>query len=104
MRYVRYVRSRLDPTPSPRAIPSAARRLRCPADGKASGSATWIWHVGSLATLTGGPRLQVRTYALDARTGKLVWSFPDGKYTPVVAEPGRLFLIGYGTVYGMVPR
>jgi len=33
-----------------------------------------------------------------------VWSFPDGKYTPVVAETGRLFLIGYGTVYGMVPR
>ena len=43
-----------------------------------------------------------RTYALDARTGKRLWSFPDGKYTPVVAAPGRLFLIGYGVVYGMV--
>jgi len=48
--------------------------------------------------------LKKRTYALAARTGKLLWSFPDGKYTPAVAVKGRLFLIGYGTVYGMVPR
>ena len=26
------------------------------------------------------------TYALDARTGKLVWRFPDGQYSPVVAD------------------
>jgi len=45
-----------------------------------------------------------RTYALSARTGKLLWTFPDGKYSPVVAAKGRLFLVGYGIVYGMVPK
>jgi outer membrane protein assembly factor BamB len=44
------------------------------------------------------------TYALDARTGRQLWSFADGQYTPVVAVPGRLFLVGYGKLYGMVPR
>ena len=37
-----------------------------------------------------------RTYALDARTGKQVWTFPDGEYSPVVAVPGRFFLVGQG--------
>ena len=32
-----------------------------------------------------------------------LWTFPDGKYTPVVAVQGRLFLVGHGKVYGMVP-
>jgi outer membrane protein assembly factor BamB len=44
-----------------------------------------------------------RTYGLDARTGKLVWSFADGKYSPVVADTKRLYLVGYGRMYGMVP-
>src|SRR3954471_7605937 len=68
------------------------------ANGKISGSATVIGDVVYFATL------KKRTYALSTRTGKLLWTFPDGKYTPVVAVQGRLFLIGYGTVYGMVPR
>jgi len=68
------------------------------ANDRISGSATVIGNVVYFATLA------KRTYALNARTGKLVWSFPDGKYTPVVAVKGRLFLIGYGIVYGMVPR
>lgn len=68
------------------------------ANGPISGSATVIGNVVYFATLEG------RTYALSARTGKLLWSYPDGKYTPVVAMKGRLFLVGYGKVYGMVPR
>jgi len=79
-------------------------RWRFRADGKISGSATVIGDVVYFATLTGGTHSKGRTYALNVRTGKLLWSFPDGKYTPVVAVQGRLFLIGYGTVYGMVPR
>ena len=43
-----------------------------------------------------------RTYGLDARTGKLLWSFPDGKYSPVVADTKRLYLVGFGRMYGMV--
>ena len=83
---------------------TGAQRWSVDAHGRISGSATVIGDVVYFATLTGGTRSKGRTYALDARTGTLLWSFPDGKYTPVVAEKGRLFLVGYGTVYGMVPR
>ena len=43
--------------------------------------------------------LKQRTYGLDARTGHRVWAFPDGKYTPVVADRKRLYLIGRSAVY-----
>jgi outer membrane protein assembly factor BamB len=68
------------------------------ANGQISGSPTVIGRVVYFATLAG------RTYALDTRTGRQLWTYPDGKYTPVVAVKGRLFLVGYGKVYGMVPR
>ena len=48
--------------------------------------------------------LKGRTYALDARTGRAVWTFPDGKYTPVVADAKRLYLVGYARVYGFDER
>ena len=68
------------------------------ANGQISGSPTVIGNVVYFATL------KERTYALNARTGKQVWTFPDGKYTPAVATKEHLYLIGYGRVYGMVPR
>jgi outer membrane protein assembly factor BamB len=68
------------------------------ANGKISGSATVVGDIVYFATLEG------RTYALSARTGRQLWTYPDGKYTPVVAVTGRLFLVGYGKVYGMVPK
>jgi hypothetical protein len=40
---------------------------------------------------------------LNVGSGKLVWSFPDGKYSPVVADDRRVYLVGYGRLYGMVP-
>jgi outer membrane protein assembly factor BamB len=83
---------------------TGAERWSFDAHGRISGSATVVGDIVYFATLDGATRTKGRTYALNAHTGKLVWSFPDGKYTPVVAEKGRLFLIGYGTVYGMVPR
>jgi outer membrane protein assembly factor BamB len=72
------------------------------ANGKISGSATVVGNVVYFATLAG--KKEGRTYALAARSGSQLWTFPDGKYTPVVAVPGRLFLIGYARVYGMVPK
>lgn len=48
-----------------------------------------------------GPR---RTYALDARTGRQVWSFPDGHYSPVVADAERVYLSGSTRVYALEPR
>lgn len=72
------------------------------ANGPISGSAVVIGNVVYFATL--GTTTNGRTYALDARTGKLVWSYPDGKYTPAVAEQGRFYLVGYARIYGMVPQ
>jgi outer membrane protein assembly factor BamB len=45
-----------------------------------------------------------RTYALDARTGTPVWQFPDGQYSPVVADRERVYLVGSEAVYGLVSR
>jgi outer membrane protein assembly factor BamB len=47
-----------------------------------------------------GPR---ETVALNARTGKLVWTYPDGQYSPVVADSKRLYLSGHAWVYGLMP-
>ncbi|MDP8911679.1 MAG: PQQ-binding-like beta-propeller repeat protein, partial [Actinomycetota bacterium] len=73
-------------------------RWRFRANGPISGSATVIGRVVYFATL------ERRTYALDAATGRQLWTFGDGKYTPVVADAKRLYLVGYGRMYGMVPR
>jgi outer membrane protein assembly factor BamB len=48
-----------------------------------------------------GPRT---TFALDARTGELVWSFPDGQYSPIVADQERVYLAGRTRVYAFAPR
>jgi outer membrane protein assembly factor BamB len=46
----------------------------------------------------------LRTYALDARTGRPVWQFPDGQYSPIVADRDRVYLAGSEAVYGLVSR
>jgi outer membrane protein assembly factor BamB len=43
------------------------------------------------------------TFALDARTGKLVWTFWDGRYSPVVADEKRVYLMGRARVWGLEP-
>lgn len=52
-------------------------------------------------TVKDGPN---RTYALDARTGKPVWQFPDGQYSPIVADRDRVYLVGSEAVFGLVSR
>ena len=44
------------------------------------------------------------TYALDARTGKLVWSFPEGQYSPIVADRERVYLTGAARVFALEER
>jgi outer membrane protein assembly factor BamB len=48
--------------------------------------------------------LKERTYGLDARTGRPVWQFPDGKYAAVVADPERMYLTGYHRLYALDER
>lgn len=45
-----------------------------------------------------------RTFALDARTGKLVWQFRDGKYSPIVADSKRVYLVGRTRLYAFRAR
>jgi outer membrane protein assembly factor BamB len=68
------------------------------ANGPISGSPTVLAGRVYFATLKG------QTSALDALTGKLLWTYPDGKYSPVVADAKRIYLVGYGKVYGLVER
>jgi outer membrane protein assembly factor BamB/predicted alpha/beta hydrolase len=46
----------------------------------------------------------VGTYGLDAETGKLLWHFPDGAYSPIVADKERVYLAGLSKVYGFEPE
>jgi outer membrane protein assembly factor BamB len=44
-----------------------------------------------------------RTFALDGRTGRLVWTFPDGEYSPLVTDSQRVYLTGLTNVYALEP-
>ncbi len=74
------------------------------ASGPISGSATVIGGVVYFATFGQKIGEKGRTYALSARTGRELWSFPDGRYTPVVADKKHLYLVGYAKLYGFAPR
>jgi outer membrane protein assembly factor BamB len=82
------------------ALDAATGKLawRFHANGPISGSANVIDGVVYFATLKG------RTYALDTRSGRLLWSFKDGKYAPATTDGKRLFLLGYGKIYGLTPK
>jgi outer membrane protein assembly factor BamB len=58
---------------------------------------------GSCSGYESDPRAR-RTFALDAATGRLVWRFPDGEYSPVIADRDRLYLTGFTSLYGLSPR
>jgi outer membrane protein assembly factor BamB len=44
------------------------------------------------------------SYAVDARTGRFVWSFPDGEYSPIVSDGRRVYLMGFTTLYGLASK
>jgi outer membrane protein assembly factor BamB len=68
------------------------------AHGVVSGSPTVVDGVVYFATTRN------RTFALNAVTGKPIWRYPDGQYTPVVADTKRLYLVGHTRLYAMVPK
>lgn len=77
---------------------SGAVRWSHPAGGRIDGSATVLGHVvyySDLGTDT--------TAGLDLRTGRQLFSFPDGEFSPVITDGKAVFLIGYSTVYQMLP-
>lgn len=68
---------------------------RYKANGAISGSPTILAGRVYFSTLKG------ETYALNALSGRAVWAFPDGKYSPVVADSTRVFLVGYTRIYSL---
>ena len=68
------------------------------AHAEISGSPTVLGGIVYFATL------DKRTYALNALTGKQVWTYPDGEYSPVVADKKRMYLVGHARLYGLIPK
>ena len=73
-------------------------RWRFRANGRISGAATVVAGLVYFSTLSG------RTYALSARTGRIVRVWDDGKYSPAVADASHLYFVGLGRLYALVPR
>ena len=73
-------------------------RWKHAAGGRISGSATVVGNVVYYANL--GTKT---TTGLDDATGKQVFSFKDGAFTPVIADYHAIYLIGYGEIYQMLP-
>ena len=77
---------------------SGAIRWRHPSGGKISGSSTVIGNVvyySDLGTKT--------TIGLNAVTGRQVFGFPDGAFTPVIADYHAIYLDGYTKLYQLLP-
>jgi outer membrane protein assembly factor BamB len=69
------------------------------AGGRVDGSATVLGNVVYYSDLGSN-----KTAGLDVRTGRQVFAFPDGEFTPVITDGKVVFLIGYSTIYQMVHR
>lgn len=68
-------------------------RWRFDANGAISGAATVIDGLVYFSSF------KQRTYALDAANGRQITTWPDGKYSPAVADSKHLYLVGLGRVY-----
>jgi outer membrane protein assembly factor BamB len=77
---------------------SGAIRWRHPSGGRISGSSTVIGKVVYYSDL--GDR---RTAGLNVDTGQQVFSFPDGAFTPVIADDQAIYLDGYNRIYQLLP-
>ena len=81
------------------------------APGAIAGAPTVMAGLVYFSTASGntGPRAQRYikrgergTYALNARTGKVVWRWPGmGQYSPIVADEERVYLVGSTRVLGL---
>jgi outer membrane protein assembly factor BamB len=78
---------------------SGAIRWSHHAGGRISGSATILGGIVYFSDL--GSKT---TIGLDARTGRKVYSFPDGAFNPIVADHSTVYLTGYTKLYQMIPE
>src|SRR6266702_759694 len=73
-------------------------RWRFSAGGKISGSPAVINGVVYFSTLNG------KTFGLDVRNGRKLWSYPTGQYAAVIASHYRLYLVGFSKLYALIER
>jgi outer membrane protein assembly factor BamB len=78
---------------------SGAVRWRHPSGGRISGSATVLGTNVYFSVL--GRRV---TEGLNVATGQQVFSFNDGAFTPTIADYHAIYLVGYASVYQLLPR
>ena len=78
---------------------SGAVRWSHSAGGRIDGSATVLGNVVYFSDLGANT-----STGLDLRTGRRVFSFPDGEFTPVITDGKVVFLIGYSKIYQMLPK
>ncbi|MGH2915418.1 MAG: PQQ-binding-like beta-propeller repeat protein [Solirubrobacteraceae bacterium] len=77
---------------------SGAIRWEHAAGGRISGAATVVGNVVYYSDL--GSKT---TTGLNAVTGRPVFSFPDGAFTPIIADYHALYLDGYDRIYELLP-
>ncbi|MDQ6777135.1 MAG: PQQ-binding-like beta-propeller repeat protein, partial [Actinomycetota bacterium] len=78
---------------------SGAVRWAHDAGGRISGSPTIVGDVvyySNLASKT--------TTGLNVRTGRVVFTFPEGSFNPVIADPTAIYLTGYSDLHQLLPR
>lgn len=77
---------------------TGAVRWRHASGSPISGSGTIIGHVIYYSLL------RVKdTLGLDLRTGRAVFRFPDGEFASVIADRGAMYLVGFSTIYQLLP-
>lgn len=77
---------------------SGAVRWVHPAGGRINGSAAIIGNVVYYSDLGSDT-----SAGLDVRTGHQVFSWNDGEFTPVISDGKAIFVIGYSTIYQLLP-
>jgi outer membrane protein assembly factor BamB len=69
--------------------------------GKATVLAGVVYFSTCGACIAGVPPGVGRTFAVDAATGRRVWTFPDGEYSPLVTDGVRAYLVGYSRLFAL---
>jgi outer membrane protein assembly factor BamB len=78
---------------------SGGVRWSHPAGGRIDGSATVLGKVVYYSDLGSNT-----TEGLDLHSGRHIFSFPDGEFSPIITDGKAVFLTGYSTIYQMIPR
>lgn len=68
------------------------------AGGEVVGSLTAIGNIVYVAEFSTGA-----TNGYDMRTGRLVFHYPTGTYTPVISDGRRIYLVGYSSINALQP-